>query len=239
MKSLLAAAAFVAVSSPLGVALAQDLADDPGAAVAHRAPPAHRGFQMALRTGFAMPFGTAQKAGNGLPKTKMSDFVGGQVPFFIEIGGKPIKQLFIGGYFGLGVGPAGGDAADACDDQNVDCLGVSTRFGVEVQYHILPHEDLNPWVGYGIGFETASLAVKDGDEDGSLNYGGFEFARLSGGVDFRISRVFGLGPFVDFSMGTYGTYRWDAPKFEDSDGDIAETALHEWLTVGARFVFFP
>lgn len=239
MKSLLAVAAFVTVSSQLGVAFAQELADDPGAAVAHRAPPARRGFQMALRTGFAMPFGTAQKAGNTLPKTKMSDFVTGQIPLFIEIGGKPIKQLFIGGYLGLGIGGAAGDTKDYCDERDMDCLGVSTRFGVEVQYHILPHEDLNPWVGYGIGFESVSVAVKDGDEDGSLNYGGFEFARLSGGVDFRISRVFGIGPFADFSLGTYGTYRWDAPQFPDSDGDVSETAIHEWLTVGARFVFFP
>ncbi len=236
MKSLLAVAAFVAASSPLGVALAQDLADDPGAAVAHRAPPAHRVFLMALRTGFAMPFGKVQ---GGDAEQKMSDFVSGQVPLFIEIGGKPIKQLFIGGYLGFGVGGAAGDTKDACDDFDVDCYGVSTRFGVEAQYHILPAEDLNPWVGYGLGFEGVGLAVQDGDEDGNISFGGFEFARLSAGVDFRISRVFGLGPFVDFSLGSYGSYQVDAPRFTDSDGDIKKTAIHEWLTLGARFVFFP
>jgi hypothetical protein len=236
MKSLLAVAAFVTVSSQLGVAFAQDLADDPGAAVAHRAPPASRGFQMALRTGFAIPFGNVE-GGDG--EMKMSDFVGGQVPLFIEIGGKPIKQLFIGGYLGFGVGSAGGDTKDLCDDLDMDCYGVSTRLGVEVQYHILPAEDINPWVGYGIGFEGLGVAVKDGDEDGNLSYGGFEFARLSAGLDFRISRVFGVGPFADFSLGSYGSYQIDAPQFPDSDGDVEKTAVHEWLTVGARFVFFP
>jgi len=239
MKSLLAVAAFVGATSSLCIARAQELAEDPGAAVAHRAPPASRGFQMALRTGFAIPFGKAAGDGTEPPEQKMSDFVTGQVPLFIEIGGKPIKHLFIGGYLGLGIGGAGGDTKDVCEAADIDCLGVSTRFGVEVQYHILPAEDLNPWVGYGLGFETTSIAIKDGDEDGSLNYGGFEFARLSAGVDFRISRVFGIGPFADFSLGTYGSYRFDAPKIPDSDGDIDKTAIHEWLTVGARFVFFP
>jgi hypothetical protein len=225
------------VSACLGVAsLAAAQEEDPEAAVAHRPPPAHRGFQMALRTGYALPFGKATGSSGG----KMSDFVGGQVPLFIELGGKPIKHLFIGGYLGAAFGGVTGDAEDACESYEVDCdLAITTRLGVEVQYHILPDQDLNPWVGYGVGLESTSIAVTDGDENGNISNAGFEFARLSAGVDYRISRVFGVGPFADFSFGKYYSYQVDAPKFPDADGDIEDTAFHEWLTVGARFVFFP
>jgi len=222
-------------------ALCEAQEDDPEAAVAHKPPPAHRGFQMALRTGFSLPFGkvNSETPGTTDDGTKMSDFVTGQVPLFIELGGKPIKQLFIGGYMGVAFGGAAGDSSDACDFVNADCIGISTRIGVEVQYHILPDQDLNPWVGYGLGLESASLAVTKGDQDGNISYAGFEFVRLSAGLDFRVSRIFGVGPYADFSLGQYYSYRVDAPEFEDRDGDLDEKALHEWLTVGARFVFFP
>lgn len=237
MKLSLAIPVFSACFGLANLAAAQE--DDPEAAVAHRAPPAHRGFQMALRTGFAVPFGQVGKINDSSPELSMSDYTTGQVPLLIELGGKPIKHLFVGGYLGIGFGGTAGDTNDACDENDVDCISVSTRIGVEVQYHILPHHDINPWVGYGIGIETSSLAVTKGDEDGNISYGGFEFARLSAGADFRISRIFGVGPFADFSIGQYYSYRIDAPVFGDSDGDLEDTAIHEWLTVGARFVFFP
>jgi hypothetical protein len=232
MKRFLGVSVFLACLGVGSLAAAQE--EDPEAAVAHRPPPAHRGFQMALRTGFALPFGKASD------DAKMSDFVTGQVPLFVEIGGKPIKQLFIGGYVGVAFGGVAGDMEDACDTLDVDCdVAVTTRLGVEVQYHILPDQDLNPWVGYGLGLEGTSIAVTDGDQDGTITNAGFEFARLSAGIDFRINRVFGVGPFADFSFGKYYSYQIDAPRFPDEDGDIEDRAFHEWLTVGARFVFFP
>lgn len=188
---------------------------------------------MAIRTGWAQPFGSV------LDDFDMSDFTTGQVPLFVEIGGKPIRELFVGGYLGLGFGAAAGQLSDTCDQANLDCMSVSTRIGVEVQWHILPHADFNPWVGYGIGLESSSMYVAQGDEDGNYSMAGFELARLSAGVDYRISRVFGIGPFVDFSLGKYYSYRIDAPAFPDTEGDIDDTAFHEWLTIGARFVFFP
>lgn len=68
---------------------------------------------------------------------------------------------------------------------------------------------------------------------------GFEFARFGAGVDFRLNKVFGLGPFVDFSLGSYSRYKFDVPGAASEDGDISNTASHQWLTFGVRGVFFP
>lgn len=193
-------------------------------------PPPRTGFQMDIRTGYSLPMGTVMGGTNVVTgeqgHVKMSNVVSGQVPFMLDIGGKVIPELFIGGYLGLAFGGAAGSLKESCPN----CSSVGLHIGAELQYHILPAGFVNPWIGYGIGIE--SLAVGDSS---SFGWGGFEFARFMGGADFRINRVFGVGPFVDLSMGSYSTFSDD----NNNSHSIADTGTHEWLTFGVRFVFFP
>jgi hypothetical protein len=187
-------------------------------------PPARTGFQMDIRTGYSVPMGKLRK------DVDMSDAFGGQVPIMLDIGGKVIPELFIGGYLGLAFGAAGGRMKDQCPN----CSAAGFHIGVELQYHILPAGKVNPWIGYGIGIESGAV----GDDPRSIAWGGFQFARLMGGADFRLNRVFGVGPFVDLSMGSYSTENIDT-GVTSSKTDITESAVHSWLTFGVRFVFFP
>jgi hypothetical protein len=202
-----------------------------GAAVA-QTPPPRTGFQMDIRTGYSVPMGKAW----GVAKldNQLSDISGGQVPIIVDIGAKVIPELFVGGYLALAFGGPGGRLKDDCERMNADCASVAVHAGVEAQYHILPGRAVNPWLGYGLGFESLGIGRTVNGVSTSAGFSGFEFARFMAGVDFRITRVFGVGPFVDLSMASYGTY---------NDGStsrtIPETATHEWLTLGARFVFFP
>jgi len=187
------------------------------------APSARRGFQLALRTGYSTPLGNAMK------DSPMSDWFTGQVPFVIDVGGKPWEHLFFGGFLGL----SGGGAGDAL----VDCTGCSSigvRFGAEALYSFLPGGRVDPWLGYGIGFAYVDV----GDDSGTVDLSGFEPAILSGGVDFRLSRVFGLGPFVELSLGRYSTIGAESGDFGVTN-DLDERATHAWLTLGVRGVFFP
>jgi len=210
--TLLGTLGFLALS---GTALAQT-----------QPPPARTGFQMDVRTGYSIPMGKVANSRDftATESGKLSDVVSGQVPIIVSIGGKLIPELYLGGYLGL----AFGGAADALSCSSCSSAGV--RFGAEVQYHILPAALANPWLGYGLGIE--SVAVGDGDH--SLGWGGFQFARFMGGVDFRLDRVFGIGPFVDLSLGNYSTI-----STGDQSVKITDTALHQWLTIGVRAVFFP
>jgi hypothetical protein len=198
------------------------------------APPPHVGFQLGLRTGYQVPMGNA----NGGPNGQMSNFFAGQVPIFIELGGKPIPNLFVGGYLGLGFGGAAGDFDAGCKSANLNCATLSVRLGAEILYYILPGETADPWLGYGIGFESSGITMSNGSQSYSATDTGFEFAHLMGGIDFRVSRVFGIGPFVDFSVGQYSRYHAELPTGTE-DGDIQNTATHEWIAFGARGVFFP
>jgi hypothetical protein len=238
MKKGLGLFSFASVFCIAGYAMAQEA---PPPATTTAAPPPRVGFQMALRTGYAVPMGYARGAnpGSNAADLKMSDGFSGQVPLFIEIGGKIVPNLFLGGYLGFGFGGAAGEFDAICSGSGVSCVAVGVRFGAEVQYHILPGETANPWVGYGIGFESLALSMSAGGQTATDSFGGFEYAHLMAGVDFRLNRIFGIGPFVDFSIGEYTRYHVEAPGLATIDGDIQTTRTHEWLAFGVRGTFFP
>jgi hypothetical protein len=168
----------------------------------------------------------------------MSDAFSAQWPLMLEIGGKPIPNLFIGAYFLTGVGGAAGAAADTCSRANISCTGVNVRLGVELQYHVAPADKINPWFGYGIGYEAGALSGTANGQDFTVSAAGPEFAHLSAGLDFRLSRVFGIGPVASYSLGQYATLKVQQGG-STVDGDIKEKALHQWLMLGGRVVFFP
>ncbi len=209
------------------------------------APPAHRGFQMALRTGLSFPLGNISGADNDA----MSRDFAAQFPIFVEIGVKLHPMIFLGGYTALSLGGASSTFRDAqgCAGANAkdgrSCLTSSLRVGVEVQVHFQPDERIDPWAGYGIGFEAASASASGGGSpSASESFTGFELARLAGGVDFRLTPLFGIGPYIELAFGTYSHahvegYLGQATK--SGDADIQNSALHVWPTIGVRGVFFP
>jgi hypothetical protein len=185
------------------------------------------------------PMGTVGKSTGG-KDVSMGDVYGWQIPIIIELGGKPIPNLFIGGYLGLGFGGASGDTATACDRLKVTCAAASFRIGVEIQYHIMPAEKMNPWIGYGIGLESAAVAGEGNGNKVSNAVSGPEYAHLMGGLDFRLSKAIGVGPLVDFSIGTYTHQKIEANgRTVEGDIDSSARATHFWLLVGGRLVIFP
>ena len=197
------------------------------------APAARTGFQMALRTGVMIPFGDVDKS------IAMGDAFSPQVPLVVELGGKIIPHLFLGGFFGVGVGGVAGKFADACKAANASCVAASVQLGVELQVHVLPAEKLDPWVGYGIGYSANGGGGSANGKDFTVSTGGLDFAHLMAGLDIRLSRAIGLGPVVDFTAGTYTRLKSEVNGTTQFDGDVKDTATHYWLTIGGRLVLFP
>jgi hypothetical protein len=167
----------------------------------------------------------------------MSNLSSGQVPVLVELGGKVNRYLFIGGYLGLAAGGVAGDLKAACG--SASCAVASARVGAEIQFHVLPDSFTNPWVGYGIGIESLSAGMSSGGQSSYVTYAGFELANLMGGLDFRISKEFGLGPFVSLSVGRYDTLRRETTGVTTQYGSVSERATHEWFSAGVRGVLFP
>jgi hypothetical protein len=197
------------------------------------APGAHTGFQIAARTGYAVPLGSVSE------NAKMSDTFSGQVPILLEAGAKLTPNVFLGGYTSLSFGGAAGAfKSNYCSAPGAACTATSFRIGAEIQYHFQPWERLNPWVGFGAGFEWTSVGNNFTGRSNGVTYSGFELAHLMAGLDVRFSRLLAIGPFLDFSLGTYGKQHVVAFNI-GQDSDISHTATHEWLTLGLRFTFLP
>jgi hypothetical protein len=228
MKNWIMLGTLACIATSSTSSFAQDTFPEP-----RREPPKeHTGFQLSLRPGVAIPFGDIAR------ELAMSDLTTAQFsPLIVSVGGKIIPELYLGGYFGWQFGGPAGALKEVCD--RVDdggCLTGSLRFGVEAQVSLLPAQFVNPWVGYGFGFETLGIAESSNGATQSRWYSGLEFARISAGADFRINRIFGVGPYADFAVG-----RFTRVSIDDDSRDIVDDSrkTHAWLTIGARFVFFP
>lgn len=203
-------------------------------------------FEAGFRTGYAVALGKVQDN----PEIELNDGVKGQVPLWFDIGART-QHLFFGAYtqYGFAILKEDCDRAFGLGSfqVNFDCKMRDIRLGAQLHFHFLPDEDIDPWLGYGFGYEwlkgKGSLSGSLGDYDGSVSLRGFEFANFQGGVDFRVADSFAVGPFISVSLGKYSkfTTKCDPDSAcNETTADIddtADTALHEWLFFGLRGVF--
>jgi hypothetical protein len=195
--------------------------------------------------GLALPVGLASGArGDALNERYASQFV-----FETELGAKATDALFVGGYFGFGLGAEGRDERieSFCDDNNsdgendIECSVVSLRLGVTARWSFSPGESINPWLAYGIGFESQSQSINDrvARRRETTIASGLEFARLSGGLDWRPGKTFGMGPLLEASFGSFTKTSTEVNGEATFEGDVEDSAVHTWVTLALRGVFFP
>ena len=208
-------------------------------------PPApSTGFQMAFRTGLSFPMGDV----SGAPGDSLGARYAWQVPLVFDIGAKIMPSVFLGAYLGFGFGAEGSDPAveGLCDDDDdnlendVSCSAITVRFGFQAQYHFMPGEKMNGWVGYGAGWEAATQTISDRTQGytESTTAHGFTYAALSGGLDFR-TRVVGAGPYAEVALGRFTRQTTEVDNIEVGKGDISDPAWHAWISLGLRMVLFP
>lgn len=177
--------------------------------------------KLGLRLGYGIPMGSLAEDAD------LSDQVSGMVPLWVDAGYMVTPNVMLGAYFQYGFGFAG----DACPT-GADCSVSDIRFGVQGQYHISPGQSTQPWVGLGVGYEIASSTAEAGGLELSTSVKGFEFLNLQGGADFKVADAMVVGPFASFSLGQFSSV-----SIEDESEDIEETAMHQWLVIGAKGTF--
>jgi hypothetical protein len=149
--------------------------------------------------------------------------------------------VFVGAYFSYGFASVGSTFDELCELDNVDCSASSLRFGAQMQFHFMPQERTDAWLGLGIGWERASLSFEGPGEDISLSLSGLEWLMLQGGVDFQVAEAVAIGPFLALSISQFSSVGCDGPDvvctvFPD---DIDDKAFHQWLFFGVRGAFGP
>jgi hypothetical protein len=204
------------------------------------------GFELGARVGYGLPFGETEDGED------LSDGVKGMIPLQLDLGYRVTQELSLGGYVMYGVGFVGDTISEPCDSADetpgvsASCSARDIRLGIQAQYHFAPAEKLDPWLGVGFGYEwlTLGVDVSGGGQSFELTSTGrgFEFINLQGGLDFKVARGLGLGPFLSFSMGQYSSASasCSGSLCDNSDTesrDIDDKALHQWLLLGVRGTF--
>lgn len=214
----------------------------PAPTAAKRAPQARAGFQMDIRTGVRVPVGNA----TGEPGDSLGARYGLQVPLVVGLGVKLSPHIYLGGYIGPSFGKEGSDPRTdrLCRRSGSDCSTRSFDLGAQLAYSFAPSARWNPWVSYGLGYESSSQSLTlTSSSDANANHAetssseGITFAKLGFGLDYR-SKL-GVGPYVEAAVGQFLQSNTGVMVASDWSHDIEDTAVHAWLTLGLRLVIFP
>jgi hypothetical protein len=205
----------------------------PATALAQAGPgPTERpGVDLAVRAGYAFPFG-AVDGDNG---DSLDSFFSGAVPLILEAGYRFNSAVTAGVLFQYAFAQV--KNATGCDTNGVSCSGSVIRLGIEGLYHFQLGSPFVPWAGLGTGYEWMNVDLSGPGGSGSVGAHGFEFLDLQAGGDYYVAPQFAVGPFVSLSFGRYETATSSGIPLLPSSADISNTAVHEWLQIGARGVF--
>jgi len=208
--------------------------DDPAPSPPH-ASEARSGFEASLSLAYAAPSGDA----TGVAGDSMTLTFGGQFPIGLQVGWAVTPAFFIGAYGSVAPGGAGSSVSETCQTYDYNCSSISFHGGLAVEYRFNTPEPIQPWIGYGIGYESASVSISSPSASGSITATGWEFGRFRAGVDFLPLASVGLGLYTEASVGQYGHLHEQNPDGSTTDIDVSQTALHEWFSIGVRVRFMP
>lgn len=123
-------------------------------------------------------------------------------------------------------GMFGGGAACA------GCSGSTLGLGMRLVYHLAQGIAFDPHASFGVGFRTSTIEAPEGGAAPEFGVGrsqGIDFARFSLGGTFYPHPVFGFGPFLE---GTIGSYRLRPDPATSPD-------IYGFFQVGLRVTLDP
>lgn len=206
-RSLLAAAAILA----------------PWTAVA-QPPPGDAGLVVALRGGYAVPYGDVTL------DAPVDRIVTSRVPFGLELGYRFNRRFR--GTLQLELSPA---SVASCA-RAVSCSASDVRVAVELAVHLAPGSWLDPWAAVGAGVEVMNARTRDTPQAEELerSWAGVELPLVEAGVDITVSRFFVVGPFVTFTASRFTSVSQRTVGAPATNESIDARATHGWLAAGLR-----
>lgn len=174
-------------------------------------------LQLGARLGYGFSMGEIVAGGD------QADVVKAEIPIQLDLNYKFTKNMAVGAYFSYAFGMLGDAYSDACDAFAIDCSVKGMHLGVQAAYDFSPGASFDPWVGLNFGWEW--LTVTEDSVDGSFT--GWEFG-LQVGADWTVSKGVGVGPFLSWGFGQYGSFE---------DLDITDKGTHQLVQIGVRGLF--
>jgi hypothetical protein len=201
-------------------------------------------FELGARLGYAFASGNYV---SGLPIGSPSGSAGapgisGAIPLTFDLGMRIGKYVFVGGFTSYAF--LSTTCASAPAGYTLQCDGHDVRGGIDAQIHIVPRGKVDPWIGFGLGHEwlTVSMSTSAGGSTASESQTleGWNFADVMLGLDMHVARGLGVGPFLEFTSGSFGSEsasQTGGGSTQSGSVDFSSTSSHQWFTVGARGTF--
>ncbi len=199
------------------------------------AGPRDQGITLSARLGFAAPSGdisddrydTGERVDPAL-----DDLVRHKIPIWFELGYRFNPAVWGGLY--LELAPASMDRSFCLAGADCDAYGV--RVGVDMQLHFAPRATMDPWIGFGMGWEFLSVEAYDASigDISQFTWGGLELPLLEAGLDLAVSPRATFGPYVAWSIAHFTRYGVESPGLPDLSGDIDDRAIHTWFQIGLK-----
>jgi hypothetical protein len=215
------------------------------------------GVGVGVRVAGAIPFGNSDTADT------MSDSQRAMLPIWFDLGYRFNRNVYLAVFYQYGVtfppsnhcssGPAtpgqltnGGVGGSGLDSALVPsagggqttCDGRDQRFGLELHYHFMPKEFVDPWIGLGLGYEVSTIDYSTGAAAYTSSFqASGPMLDLQLGLDLRFSKLIPFGPFVDLSLAEFGTESYYDDNGVSTGPVTFTTSVHGWATFGLRVQF--
>jgi hypothetical protein len=186
-----------------------------------RREPSPSGLRVGLRSGYAIPIGTAFTTSGAMNETMV-----GYVPLRLDIGYRIADHFYVGGNAQLAA-----ILSTACPS-GATCSGTDTRIGVMAAFHLRPKRIVDPWIGLGMGFEWLSTSRTVDGMTVDINARGLELVDVELGMDVRPAGVFRIGPVLSGSVGRFARIAVNGTETTDFTA-----SLHSWVMLGVRGAF--
>jgi hypothetical protein len=183
-------------------------------------------FALDLKLAYSIPSGNALTSAGGGITAAMSDTWSGAFVLGVDGRYRFTPNLSAGVYFQYN--PAF-ISTKACP--NGGCTGYDMRTGLEVAYAFIPDGGMNPWVSLGTGWQWTN----GGDSTGSVTLNGWEYFNVQVGLDFNLSKMLAVGPYVGYFGGSYTNISASGSGSSASDTIPSEfRAFHGWFQFGVK-----
>jgi len=176
------------------------------------------GVRFAVRSGYALPIGSAFQASGSL-----SDTVSGYVPIRLDVGYRFRDHFYAGA-----VGQLAQIIPNQCPS-GASCGGTDTRISFMLAAHLFPHRRLDPWLGVGMGFETYGVTRSIEGSKTTINAKGLELCNADLGIDYHPYRGLRVGPVLSTSIGQFTELSVNGVTTKDF-----QPQLHAWVLLGVR-----
>ena len=191
-------------------------------------------FALDLKVGYAIPTGNV--VSSGTVSQSMSDTWSGSLPLGVDGRYRFTPNLSAGIYFQWNPAFV---ASNFCNgiDVGVTCTGSDMRLGLEVMYGFNP-TGMNPWVSLGTGWQWTNISASLNGQSGGATYSGWEYFNVQVGVDFPLSKLFAIGPYVGYFGGTYTSVNATGnATVTDTSIPSSLRSFHGWFQFGAKGTF--